>query len=141
MRRTTGKKSSVGAWRMRAGDILIVVLVLAAAAASTLLVSRANAGEKGALAIIEVNGKEVRRVTLGANQAKRAITIKGWQQTSTFEVEDGRVRMVKSACRDKICIGMGWTDTSGRSIVCLPNRVVIRVTGNRKPGKVDTVTE
>ncbi len=119
----------------------MVLLVLAAAGGSMVLVSRANAGEKGSLAVVEVNGREVSRVTLGSGQAARTITVKGWQGSSTFEVKDGRVRMVKSACRDKICIGVGWIDSGGRSIICLPNRVVIRVTGKRKSGKIDTVTE
>lgn len=134
-------KTLTKTWKLRAGDVVLVVLILVAAAASMFLVSRAAAGEKGSLAIVEVNGREVRRVTLGSGQAARTITVKGWNGPSTFEVKEGRVRMVKSACRDKICIGVGWIDTAGRSIICLPNRVVIRVTGNRKSGKIDTVTE
>ena len=128
-------------WKIRAGDVVIVVLVVAAAAASMVLVSRAHAGERGTLAVIEVNGKEVRRVTLGEGQAARTFNVEGWLGPSTFEVKDGRVRMTKSTCRDKICIGTGWIDAGGRSIICLPNRVVRRVTGNRKSGKVDSVTE
>jgi hypothetical protein len=135
------RRARVKKWKLRVGDILVVLLVLAAAGASMVLVSRANAGEKGSLAVVEVNGREVRRVTLGSGQAARTITVKGWQGPSTFEVKDGRVRMVKSACRDKICVGVGWIDSGGRSIICLPNRVVIRVTGKRKTGKIDTVTE
>ncbi len=114
--------------------------MLAAAAASILLVSRANAGEKGSIAVVEVGGREVRRFTLGPGQASRRFTVEGTQGTSTFEIKDGRVRMVESACRDKVCIGMGWVDTAGRAIVCLPNRVTIRITGGREPG-VDTVSE
>jgi hypothetical protein len=135
------EKTRTRSLKLRAGDIVVVVLVVAAAAASMLLVSRASAGEKGSLAVVEVNGKEVRRVTLGSGQAPRTITVRGWQGPSTFEVKDGRVRMVRSDCRDKICIGVGWIDTGGRSIVCLPNRVVIRVTGKSRSGKIDTVTE
>ena len=121
---------------------MLVVLMVVAAAASMVLVSRANAGEKGSLAVVEVNGKEVMRVALGAGQASRDFTVKGVQGKSTFNVVDGKVRMVRSACRDKICVGVGWIDSPGKSIVCLPNRVVIRVTGKRGGGgKVDSVTE
>jgi len=127
---------------IRPGDIVLVVLMVVAAAASMVLVSQANASEKGSLAIVEVNGREVMRVALGAGQASRDFTVKGVQGPSTFNVADGRVRMVRSDCRDKICVGVGWIDSPGRSIVCLPNRVVIRVTGKRGGGgKVDSVTE
>ncbi len=120
---------------------MIVALVTALAAVSMVMVTRADANVRGSMAVVEVNGKVVRKVTLGSGQPARKYTVEGWQGPSTFEVADGRVRMVSSECRDKICIGMGWTGTSGRSIVCLPNRVIIRVTGGRGPGGVDTVTE
>jgi hypothetical protein len=134
-------ETRAGTWKLRAGDVVLVVLILVAAVASMFLVSQATANEKGSLAVVEVNGKEVRRVTLGSGQPARTLTVRGWNGPSTFEVRDGRVRMVKSACRDKICIGVGWIDTGGKSIICLPNRVVIRITGTRKSGKIDTVTE
>jgi len=134
-------KAKSGNWKLRAGDVVLVVFILAAAAASMFLVSRATAHEKGSLAVVEVNGREVRRITLGSDQSARTITVEGWNGPSTLEVKEGRVRMVKSACRDKLCVGVGWIDSGGRSIVCLPNRVVIKVTGTRKSGKIDTVTE
>jgi hypothetical protein len=128
--------------RIKAGDIVLVVLVVFAAAASLFLVSRASAGEKGSLAIIEVNGKEVKRIALGDSQPSREFTVRGVLGPSTLQVKDGRVRMLRSTCRDKICIGVGWIDAPGKAVVCLPNRVVIRVTGQRGgKGKVDTVTE
>jgi hypothetical protein len=127
--------------RVRAGDIVVVVLVLVAAVASLAMLTRVKAGEKGTLAIVEVNGKEARRFVLSSDQPVRKYTVRGWNGPSTFEIKNGRVHMVSSDCRDKICIGMGWADAPGTSIVCLPNRVVIRISGSRKSGKVDTVTE
>ncbi|MHB8895152.1 MAG: NusG domain II-containing protein [Candidatus Geothermincolia bacterium] len=128
--------------RMKPADIVLVVLFVAAAAVSLFLVSRANAGEKGTLAIIEVNGKEVKRIAIGEGQPARKFVVRGVDGTSTVVVKDGRIRMVQSHCRDKICVGVGWLDSRGKEIICLPNRVVVRVTGKRGGnGKVDTVTE
>ena len=120
---------------------MIVALVVFAAAASLVMVSGAHAGNRGSLAVVEVNGREVLSITLGRGQPRRSFEIDGWQGPSVIEVEDGRVRMVSSHCRDKLCVGMGWMDSGGRSIVCLPNRVVIRITGKPAGGDVDTVTE
>jgi hypothetical protein len=126
--------------KVKAADIAVVVLVVAASVVTMVMIARARTGEKGSTAIIEVNGKESRRVKLGQNQSRTRITVKGLHGTSTVEFYKGRVHMLKSTCRDKICIGMGWVDVPGESIVCLPNRVVIRVLGSGK-NKVDTVTE
>ncbi|MBU4176113.1 MAG: NusG domain II-containing protein [Actinobacteria bacterium] len=127
--------------KIKAGDIVLVLLVIAAAIAGVVLVSRASAGEKGSLAIIEVNGKEVRRLELSDKQGYRTLTVQGTLGPSTVAVEDGKVWMTESACRDKLCVGMGRIDFTGQSIVCLPNRVVIRIIDGAKPGSVDAITE
>lgn len=134
-------RSASNSNKFKAGDVVVVALVVAAAAASLLALSRARAGETGSLAIVEVNGREVRRFELGRGQPGREYAVRGRLGVSTFEVKDGRVRMVKSVCRDKLCVAMGWADSPGASIVCLPNRVVIRIAGSRGPGGVDAVTE
>lgn len=130
--------------RAKVADAVLVLLLVVASAASLVLLSRANAGEKGSMAVVEVNGKEVKRVALGDGQKTRTLIVRGVNGASTIEVKGGRVRMLESRCRDRICIRQGWIDSRGETIVCLPNRVVIRVTGKRGTGgggQVDSVTE
>ena len=127
--------------KIKAGDIVLVLLVIVAAIAGVVLVSGASAGEKGSLAIIEVNGKEVRRLELSDKQRYRTLAVEGTLGPSTVAVEDGKIWMAESACRDKLCVGMGRIDSTGQSVVCLPNRVVIRITDGAKPGSVDAITE
>lgn len=55
----------------------------------------------------------------------------------TVVVENGRVRVSESACPGRDCVHMGWISRPGRSIVCLPNRVEVRLTG--RDGGVDAV--
>ena len=133
----TKKKSN----KITAGDVILTTLVIIASVASVVLIARATAGEKGSTAVIEVNAEKVLRVELSANQPRKTYTVRGIHGPSTIEVEKGRVRMLASTCRDKICVGIGWVDAPGKNIVCLPNRVVVTITGERKPGRVDTVTE
>lgn len=127
--------------KLKVGDVVVVVLVVAAAVASMMMLTRARAGEKGSLAVVEVNGRQVKQYVLSSGQPARRFTVSGWNGPSTFEIKDGRVHMLASDCRDKICIGEGWADSPGDAIICLPNRVVIRVAGSRSSGKTDTVTQ
>jgi len=127
--------------KITAGDIVFTVLVVVASVASMVMIARATAGEKGSTAVVEVSAKKVLRIELSADQPGKTYTVRGMLGPSTIEVEKGRARMLASTCRDKICVGTGWVDAPGKEIVCLPNRVVIRITGERKPGRVDTVTE
>lgn len=44
-------------------------------------------------------------------------------------VKDGRVAVTESTCPGGDCVHSGWISAPGRSIVCLPNRVEVRLTG------------
>ncbi len=128
--------------KLKAGDIALVALVIAAAVVSLQVLSRANASKKGSLAVIAVNGKEVKRVALGDGMRSRKFVVRGAGGATVVEVSGGRARVLTSHCRDKICVGVGWIDSPGKAVICLPNRVVLRITGSRGGnGKVDTVTE
>ena len=123
--KTTGIKS---------GDVLMVALAVGLAVFSMVALARAGNGGKGGVAVIEVNGRELHRVKLGED---RKITVRGSRGTSTVEFRGNRVRMLESTCRDKICVHTGWIDSAGQSVVCLPNRVVIRILGRGVDGTTE----
>ncbi|MEJ5187425.1 MAG: NusG domain II-containing protein [Candidatus Geothermincolales bacterium] len=110
--------------RWTLADSLLVVGVLAIS--FFLLaqdVSRSGGNHNGTLSV-RVNGEEVMKLELSEN---REISIRGWQGESFLEIREGRVRMVESACPDKLCVRTGWISRPGESIVCLPNRVVLEI--------------
>lgn len=47
-------------------------------------------------------------------------------------IENGTVRMEESSCPDQVCVHTGTIDKPGQTIVCLPNRVVIEITGSKE---------
>ena len=49
---------------------------------------------------------------------------------STQQVDNDRVRVTESPCRDKICIAAGWLEKTDDWTACLPNRVFVRVVDN-----------
>ena len=53
-------------------------------------------------------------------------------------VEDGAVRVVESACPEGYCVRQGPVSSVGRSIVCIPSGVTVRVGGDDDAG-VDAV--
>ena len=48
-----------------------------------------------------------------------------------IEIKDGAIRVAESNCPRGLCKQAGWVRTPGRSIVCVPNRVVIELKGRR----------
>ena len=46
-----------------------------------------------------------------------------------IEVSNGRVRVLSSPCREKICIQTGSISRTGAWIACVPNRVFLKIEG------------
>jgi hypothetical protein len=44
-------------------------------------------------------------------------------------IKDGKAAITKSNCPGTDCVHSGWIHEAGRSIVCLPNRVELRIEG------------
>jgi hypothetical protein len=59
--------------------------------------------------------------------------------TTRVEISEKGVRVLDSPCPYKLCVKSGAIDRSGETLVCLPNRVVVRITGDGKEA-VDAVS-
>ena len=46
-----------------------------------------------------------------------------------IEILDGKVRMIDADCPDELCIRQGWVEYDGQSIICLPNKITVMVSG------------
>jgi hypothetical protein len=67
----------------------------------------------------------------------REIEIEGKLGTAKIIIEDGRVKILNSPCPLKICERKGWISKKGDFIICIPNRIVIKITGK----EYDAITE
>jgi len=47
----------------------------------------------------------------------------------TIEIRNGAIRVAESDCPKGVCKHAGWVRTPGRSIMCVPNRVLIELKG------------
>ena len=105
------------------GDLLAVALVVIAVLTSALWLPRLKTD--GTFAQILQDGEVVRDVPLSVDQTFR---IKG-DYTNTVTVRDGKIAVTHSDCPTNDCVHMGWLKDGG-AIVCLPNRVEIRLVGD-----------
>ena len=54
-------------------------------------------------------------------------------------IQNGRVWMEEADCPDKLCVEHSAISRSGQSIICLPHKVVVSISGNSE-AEVDQVT-
>ena len=102
---------------------LALILVLVCAIAGAFLLLR----PKGDLrAEVRLHGELVASVDLSALTGPVEIPV---GEHVTVQAEPGRIRVLESDCPDKLCMHMGWTASPAKPVVCLPNGVVVTVTG------------
>lgn len=109
----------------RRGDLLAMALVLVLAAGLSLLFwSRALAAEQVVVQIYQ-DGELVREVSLEQDQT---FTLSG-DYHNTVTIENGRIAVTHSDCPGGDCVRSGWIGSAGQAVICLPNRVELRVVG------------
>lgn len=87
--------------------------------------------------IIE-NGIEVHKIDLNIINENRIIKVDG-EIPLEIEVMEGKIRFVKSNCKDKLCVNFGWLSKAGDIAACLPARVVITIEGTKAPNEPDAI--
>lgn len=90
------------------------------------------------VAVIEQDGKEIRRVELSSIPQPETLLLEG-EISVTVLLEPGQVSIVHSDCPDQICVNTGVLTRPGQSAVCLPARVAVRIVGETQSG-VDGMT-
>lgn len=105
------------------GDGWVIAAVLAVALGVFAFFASAGAGEESAQLMVYQNGSLIRRFPLEENIV---FQIDG-PYHNVITIRDGRAAITASDCPGEDCVHSGWVDAPGRSIVCLPNRVELRV--------------
>lgn len=78
-------------------------------------------------AVISYDGNEERRINLSEDFT---------YQTHGVEVtvEEGRAFVSNTDCPDRLCMNMKDAQNVGDSIICVPNKVSVRIVGGEKKG-------
>ncbi|MCK4307587.1 NusG domain II-containing protein [candidate division WOR-3 bacterium] len=116
------------------GDKILILCLLSLSVVSGVVLKRAHKEAK--YCIISVNGKDAYKLLLSEPQK---IEVKGALGESIIEIKDKSVRMLDSSCLLKICVHQGEIKSPGETIICVPNRVMIRIAGPAFGG-IDAVT-
>ena len=90
---------------------------------------------KGDWVVVTVNQKETIRLPLDQDQKTH---VKGPIGLTEIEVKNGHVSIIRSPCKNKVCIKSGYIRYADRLAACIPNRVVIRIVGKSHRG-IDAV--
>ncbi len=106
---------------------VILFLLLAAAAASAAFLLLRDGGTDAPVARITRDGVLLEEIDLNKVDAPCSLTFEDESGTNTVRVERGRIRVSEADCPDQICVHQGWISDGTVPIVCLPHKLMIRI--------------
>lgn len=117
----------------KADIILAVLLVAAGLAVSYILSFGQTAGDE---LLISADGSKFGSYSLFED---REIVVEQNGHINKVTINDGIVSMSFSDCKGQDCVHQADISQTGESIICLPNKVVLEVTGGN--GDFDSVAK
>ncbi len=81
----------------------------------------------GTNAIVYYENKEVLRIDLSINNT---YTVSGYNGDVTLEVKDKKIRVLDEVSPKHLCSKQGYISNSYESIICLPNKIVVKIDNN-----------
>lgn len=85
--------------------------------------------DDGAQVTVHAGGELYGVYSLNEDQT---VTVRQGSRKNEFEIKNGTVRMLHASCHNHDCIQQGSISRTGETIVCLPNKVVLEVTGGEE---------
>ena len=112
------------ALRFRVGDAIVIAVVLLASCLLAFAFLLPHSAETPTVEIYQ-NGALLYTLPLDADTR---LSVDGDYQ-NTVVIENGRVYVESATCPGADCVHTGAIDRTGQSLVCLPNRLEIRLVG------------
>ena len=113
--------------------VIFIVIVIVA------LVFYGRNRSTGTAAIVTVDGQEYGRYPLSKDQ-DIPIEIDG-EVTNYLVIRDGAADMTEADCPDLLCVNMKAISMDGETIVCLPNKVVVKIEGETNKSEIDSMAQ
>ncbi len=110
-------------------DIILLLVVLFIALGG-LLIFRITQ-KSGDMVVVTVDGVVTQEYPLNKDLT---VDIKGVNGgTNHLVIKDGYADVTEASCPDKICVKSRKINKTGESIICLPNKVVVKIVGRDTP--------
>ncbi len=110
---------------MKRGDYILIIILLLFAGV-LFLHNMNNIQEKGTMVEIRFADEDPIYVSIDQNTT---LDLSRGDLVNILCIEDEKVYMLESNCRDQLCVRRGEISLEGESIVCLPHRISIVILG------------
>jgi len=89
-------------------------------------------------ATIKVDGKIHNTIDLPTTSEEKFI-IQTENGTNTILVNNNEINIVHADCKDELCVKQGSISKIGKTLICLPNKLIIEIKGDEYDSSDDLI--
>lgn len=118
---------------VKKGDIILfaVVLLLVVGGFGIITIYKGIDDGEHNIAVIKQNDQIIATIDLDKIHEPQRIKLPG-DYEEIILVEKGKIRFEEADCPDLVCVRTGWLTQKGDMAVCLPNKAIIRIEGEKR---------
>lgn len=118
--------------------VIIVVLIIFSFIPNFIYSNVVYKSNKNLYATIKINGKVYTTIDLPVNSEKR-LPISTNHKNNTIVINGNEIKIVDADCKDKLCIKQGSISKVGKTLICLPNELIIEIKGDEYDSSDDLI--
>ena len=118
--------------------VIIVVLIIFSFIPHCIYSNVVSKNNKNLYATIKVNGKVHTTIDLPVGSEKR-LPISTDHGNNTIVINGNEIKIVDADCKDELCIKQGSISKIGKTLICLPNELIIEIKGDEYDSSDDLI--
>ena len=115
---------------MKKSDYILILIIILICIIMLFSLKKAS---KADVALIYYNDEVILKVNL---DKKKEYVVKGYLGNVVIETDINKIRVKEETSKRHLCSYQGWVSNSYTSIICLPNKIVIKI---ENESDIDTV--
>ena len=121
---------------IKKADIILLIVLVAIGLAATVMVGVSKSS--GDTVLIENHGDLFGKYSLHEDREIDVPCVDSVGSDLHVSISGGTVKVTSSGCANQLCVKHSAISRTGESIICLPNRIVVKIEG--KGGGYDAIT-
>lgn len=118
--------------------VIIVVLIISSFIPHFIYSSIGFKNNKDLYATIKVDGEIHNTIDLPTTSEEKFI-IQTENGTNTILVNNNEINIVHADCKDELCVKQGSISKIGKTLICLPNKLIIEIKGDEYDSSDDLI--
>ena len=124
---------------MTKGDKFLIGLLIVASIVSLFAIKKYGLSFNEKYVSVQVDGEEIKQIYFDKKMVGKTIPVETEFGYNLIEMGEDSVRVIEASCPDKLDVKQGSISKPGEIIVCLPNRLIVEIKGERDSKDLDHI--